>query len=497
MGLLLLNIVAGGGPGAAERFMVEFLVYFLAVALLWMNHPRLWADNARLLLMLGTLVMQVSMVRWVGAAAIDAPLPSGQEWSPLDRRQFWELIVPFSAGPMLISVLLGQRLGIVLSIFSSLFGAMLNGGLNARLLVVSLLSGFVAALMTREVRRRMDLLKAGLVVGCTTLSLDLLLGQVGPVLWNDPSLARWNIILWQSAAALGSGLGVALVISGVLPLFEMLFGVTTSITWLELADLNHPLLKRMTMEAPGTYHHSLMVAQLAEAAAEAIGANAAMARVCSYFHDIGKMVKPEYFIENAQHGRDAHAGLAPTMSALVIIAHVKEGVDLAIKHRLNRAIIDVIQQHHGTSTVYYFYRKALALQEARRSFSPGSTDDEEPPEVREESFCYHGPKPQTRECAIISLADAVESASRCLEKVTPNKIDQLVEEIIQRRVASGELKECDLRFSELSEVAESFKSSLRSMTHARIVYPKPVSRRDIQSGDPFEGEERPENARKG
>jgi len=146
--------------------------------------------------------------------------------------------------------------------------------------------------------------------------------------------------------------------------------------------------------------------------------------------------------------------------------------------------------------VYYFYRKALALQEARRSFSPGSLDDEEPPEVREESFCYHGPKPQTRECAIISLADAVESASRCLEKVTPNKIDQLVEEIIQRRVASGELKECDLRFSELSEVAESFKSSLRSMTHARIVYPKPVSRRDMQSGETFEGEERPENARK-
>jgi hypothetical protein len=290
---------------------------------------------------------------------------------------------------------------------------------------------------------------------------------------------------------------VALVISGVLPLFEMLFGVTTSITWLELADLNHPLLKRMTTEAPGTYHHSLMVAQLAEAAAEAIGANAAMARVCSYFHDIGKMVKPEYFIENAQHGRDAHAGLAPTMSALVIIAHVKEGVDLAIKHRLNRAIIDVIQQHHGTSTVYYFYRKALSLQEARRSFSPGSLDDEEPPEVREESFCYHGPKPQTRECAIISLADAVESASRCLEKVTPNKIDQLVEEIIQRRLAGGELKECDLRFSELSEVAESFKSSLRSMTHARIVYPKPVSKRDMQSGDMFEREERPENVRKG
>lgn len=489
VGFLLLSIVSGSGAGATERLMVEFLVYFLAVALLWMNHPRLWADNSRLLLMLGTLVLQVSIVRWMGVGALEASMPSGPEWTGPDRRQFWELSVPFSAGPMLVSVLLGQRLGIVLSIFSSLFGAMLNGGLNARLLVVSLLSGFVAALMTRDVRRRTDLLKAGLVVGCTTLSLNLLLGQVGPVPWNHPSLPGWNIIVWQSAAALGSGVGVALVISGILPVFEMLFRVTTSITWLELADLNHPLLKRMTMEAPGTYHHSLMVAQLAEAAAETIGANAAMARVCSYFHDIGKLVKPEYFIENAQHGRDAHAGLAPTMSALVIIAHVKEGVDLAIKHRLNRAIIDVIQQHHGTSTVYYFYRKALALDSVRRASVGDASDDEVPLEVREESFCYHGPRPQTRECAIISLADAIESASRCMDKVTPHKIDQLVEEIIQRRLLSGELRECDLRFNELSEVAESFKSSLRSMTHARIVYPKPASKREIHAAEAFDGVE--------
>jgi hypothetical protein len=484
MGVLLIQIVSGGanGAGAAERWLVEGLVYTLAVALIWMNHHRIWTDNSRLLLILGTLVLHVGAVRWVSAEALESMVPSGPEWSALDRKQLWELSIPFTLGPMLISVLLGRRLGIVVSIFGSLFGAMINGTLNARFLVVSLLTGFVAALMTKDVRRRTDLLKAGLLVGCTALVLDLLMGQIGTAFRVAPSLVRWHVVAWQGFAALTSGVGVALIISGILPLLEVVFRITTSITWLELADLNHPLLKRMTLEAPGTYHHSLMVAQLAEAGAEAIGANAAMARVCSYFHDIGKLVKPEYFIENARFGRNAHAELAPTMSALIIIAHVKEGVDLALKHRLNREIIDVIQQHHGTSTVYYFYRRALEQQEEARKLLAEQDSGEEPPEVREESFCYHGPRPQSRECAIISLADSIESASRSLEKVSHQKIDQLVEDILQKRLLDGELKECDLRLNELYEVAESFKKTLRSMMHSRIAYPKAPTKRESLAG---------------
>ena len=473
----LASLVSGdcSHPDAPQRLLVDFFVYVLAVALVWMNHRNVWSDNGRLLLLLGALVGHVWVVRVVLSGVQEAMLPFFEGWNEGERHQFWAMLVPYGLGPMLVSVLLGQRLGIVVAIFGSLFGAMLHGSLDARFMVISLLCGFVGSLTARDVRRRTDLLWAGTLVGAAAVVLGMLLGPGVGVLGEKP-LPGWEKLAWECGAALAGGLGAALLIFGILPVLEGVFRITTPITWLELADLNHPLLKRMTIEAPGSYHHSLMVAQLAEAAAEAIGANAEMVRVCSYFHDVGKLVKPEYFVENARHGRNAHEDLAPTMSALIIIAHVKEGVDLALKHRLNREIIDVIQQHHGASTVYFFYRKALEQQAAWRAAAAAEgVEDEEPPEVREESFRYPGPRPQTRECAIISLADSVESASRSLDKVTPHKIDQLVEEIIQKRLAQGELKECDLRLSELTEVGESFKRTLRSMLHTRIAYPKPVS----------------------
>jgi putative nucleotidyltransferase with HDIG domain len=229
----------------------------------------------------------------------------------------------------------------------------------------------------------------------------------------------------------------------------------------------------MTIEAPGTYHHSLVVANLAEAAAEGIGANATLCRVCSYFHDVGKLVKPEYFTENMNFERNPHDDLAPTMSALIIMAHVKEGVDLALKHDLNRQIIDVIQQHHGTSLVYYFYKRALQQQEdAKAGGKIMNIREGDVHEVSQESFRYGGPKPQTKENAIISLADMVESASRSLEKPTPQKIEQLVTDLIAQRVADRQLDECDLTLAELRVVAERFRFTLLTMLHTRIAYPK-------------------------
>jgi putative nucleotidyltransferase with HDIG domain len=284
-------------------------------------------------------------------------------------------------------------------------------------------------------------------------------------------------------------------------MFEHLFQVTTDISWLEASDLNHPLLRRMTIEAPGTYHHSLVVANLAEAAAEAIGANATLCRVCSYFHDVGKLVKPEYFTENMNFERNPHDDLAPTMSALIIIAHVKEGVDLALKHRLNRQIIDIIQEHHGTSLVYYFYKRALQQKEdARTGGKIMNLREEDVPEVSEETFRYSGPKPQTKESAIISLADMIESASRSLEKPTPAKIEQLVTDLISQRIADEQLTECDLTLADLNLIAERFRFTLMTMLHTRIAYPKhdakitPIRGDETMRPDVMAGTRKPESA---
>jgi putative nucleotidyltransferase with HDIG domain len=290
-----------------------------------------------------------------------------------------------------------------------------------------------------------------------------------------------------------------MIVGGALPMLEHLFQVTTDISWLEASDLNHPLLRRMTIEAPGTYHHSLVVANLAEAAAEAIGANATLCRVCSYFHDVGKLVKPEYFTENMNFEHNPHDDLAPTMSALIILAHVKEGVDLALKYKLNHRIIDIIQEHHGTSLVYYFYQRALQQQEdARAGGKIMNMREEDIPEVREESFRYNGPKPQTKESAIISLADMVESASRSLEKPTPQKIEQLVSELIEERIADRQLDDCDLTLGDLTIIAERFRFTLMTMLHSRIAYPRPDSKftitRDESVPDVMAATRRPPSA---
>lgn len=457
--------------------LIGTLIFLTAIAQLWINHPNTWARNSRVLLMFGVFLLHLAAVKLILVAADSQVLRTGVvapgQLSALEKQQLWRLAVPFALAPLTLSVLLGKNHGIYAATFVSLWGAIIYRGIDAKFLVVSLISGFIAVFVTIQVRRRSRLIRAGLFVGLATWMLALIFGWIGPIIWESFSATHWKMIGWQSLVAIGSPIVVAFIVGGALPVLESLFRVTTDISWLELADLNHPLLKRMTIEAPGTYHHSLVVANLAEAAAEQIGANATMARVCSYFHDIGKLVKPDYFTENMRHDRNPHDELAPTMSALIIIAHVKEGVDLALKHGLNQQIIDVIQQHHGTSLVYYFYKRALQQQEdARAGGKIMNIRDEDIPEVREESFRYSGPRPQTRECAIISLADAIESASRSLERVTPQKIDQLITDLVEKRILDGQLKGCDLTLREIEVVAESFKFTLQSMMHSRVAYPQ-------------------------
>jgi putative nucleotidyltransferase with HDIG domain len=462
--------ILGGLP--REKVVITLLIVMTSVAWLWINHPETFERNSRLGLIYGVILLHLAIVKFILVSAADR-IGHGSvgEFSALELSDLWKLAVPYSFAPLLLSVLLGRHHGIFAAIYVSLLGAFIYRGIEAKFLVASLMCGFIAVFVTLQVRRRSRLIRAGFLVGLSTWLLAIVFGFI-PNLQLVGLAMNWKLFAYQSLMAIGSGVVTALLVSGALPIFEGLFGITTEISWLEMADLNHPLLKRMMLEAPGTYQHSLVVATLAEAACESIGANATLARVCSYFHDIGKLVKPEYFTENMRHGRNPHDDLAPTMSALIIIAHVKEGVDFALKHSLNDQIIDVIQQHHGTSLVYYFYKRALQQQEDTRAGGKiMNIREEDVPEVREESFRYSGPRPQTRETAVISLADSIESAARSLERVTPQKIDQLIRDLMERRLVDGQLRECDLTMRDLETVAESFRNTLQSMMHSRIAYP--------------------------
>lgn len=460
---LAVLIFTGQQDEPAKKFLLCLLIFVTAVAQLWINHPQTFGVNSRLGLLLGVLLLQLTAIKvtlaQVASGTIDLQLAP--------------LLVPYAFAPLTLSVLLGRNHGLYAAVFASLWGSLLVGRIDPVFLVISLITGFIAVFVTLQVRRRSRLIRAGVYVGLATWILAAAFGQIGPVIWEAPGQTDWKMIFVQSVIAIATGIGTAVVVSGILPMLEHLFHITTDISWLEMSDLNHPLLRRLSMEAPGTYHHSLAVANLAEAAAEAVGANPTICRVCSYFHDIGKLVKPHYFTENMAPGHNPHDDLTPTMSALIIIAHVKEGVDLALKNRLNSQIVDIIHQHHGTSLVTYFYKRALQQQDdARLGGKIMNMRAEDVPEVREESFRYPGPKPQTKEAALVSLADSIESASRSLERPTPRRIDDLVKTIIEDRVAEHHLDECPLTLAEIYCAAESFRFTLLNMLHARIAYPK-------------------------
>jgi putative nucleotidyltransferase with HDIG domain len=477
VGLALL-IFSGQQQEPTRIFVFSLLILATAIAQLWMNQPKTFLRNSRVFLVFGVIYLQLALTRLL------IVLCENGVFSWLRPETAW-LIAPYAFAPLVLCVLLGRNHGLYGAVFVSLWSSILVGKIDALMLFNGLISGFTAVYLTQQVRRRGRLIRAGFFVGVAIWLLSLTFGLIGPINLFNPGATDWGMIGIQSAFAVGNGLVTAMLVGGALPVIEQLFQITTDISWLEMSDLNHPLLRRMTIEAPGTYHHSLVVANLAESAAEAIGANATLCRVCSYFHDIGKLVKPEYFTENMNFERNPHDDLAPTMSALIIIAHVKEGVDLALKHGLNQQVIDVIQQHHGTSLVYYFYKRALQqLEDARAGGKIMKMREEDIPEVSEESFRYSGPRPQTRESAIISLADMIESASRSLEKPTPQKIEQLVTDLIDQRLADHQLDESDLTMRELKIIAERFRFTLMNMLHTRIAYPKEGKATSVREDGP-------------
>ena len=356
--------------------------------------------------------------------------------------------VPTPLAAMLVTILLNPQIGLVMSMLLALFMGSLFGDFYVALICA--LTSTIAVYAVRRVRHRNQFYRPILLLPA---SYALLIGATDLLRFVDPSDFAEHIL-----PGVFTGVAAPIVIQGLLPIFESLFTITTDITLLELSDLNRPLLRELAIRAPGTYTHSLIMANLSEAAGQRIGANALLARVGCYYHDIGKMLKPEYFVENQglRGGRNPHDHLTPSMSMLIIDSHVKDGIELAEENGLPKAIVDLIPQHHGTSVIEYFYNRAIELGVEN---------------VRRDDFRYDGPKPQTKEAGILMLADSVESAARTLTERTPSRVRQLVRRIVQRYFTAGQLDECPLTLRDLHRIEEAFIPVLMGTLHQRTEYP--------------------------
>lgn len=391
------------------------------------------------------------------------------------------LVLPYMLAPAVTAVLINRSVGVFVALSCTLYGAVLfpvtfSLAFVADYIAISLLTGVLAAGICGQLQKRQQLLYAGFKLGLVVfLSALILLGLHADVLsphdWDSSSSFK---LLFGILLALGVNFLLGIIVNGVMPMLESLFRISTHITWLEWADMNHPLIKKLQMTAPGTFHHCLCVQRLAESAAEAVGADVTCAGVCGLYHDIGKINNPQYFSENiADQTLTPHGDLTPEGSARIITGHVAAGVELAKEYRLNPKIIDVIREHHGVTTAYFFLRKAQDnYTEACSRFEEGLVDTC-PDEVDKSIFTYAGPIPQSRESGIVSMADAVESATRSLQHPTEADLRNMIDGIFKGRILDGHLQDCGLTLGDIAKMKESFFATLRTMNHNRIAYPKP------------------------
>jgi cyclic-di-AMP phosphodiesterase PgpH len=374
-------------------------------------------------------------------------------------------IYPAAMAPMLVRIMLNERLAIMMTIILAACGSIvfhdaLNGIIHVEIAVYILFSGLAGILFLSKTNHRSNILQAGFFVSFVNVLLifSLILLANGQLTNED----YMNYIVF----AFTSGVMSAILTIGLLPFFEAGFGILSTIRLIELSNPNHPLLKKILTEAPGTYHHSVMVANLAESACEAIGANGLLARVGCYYHDIGKTKRPHFFIENQMNSSNPHDRLSPETSKEIIIAHAVDGAKVLRKHKMPKEIVDIAEQHHGTTLLKYFYHKAKELGE----------------DVDEQAYRYPGPKPQSKEAAVVSIADSVEAAVRSLNHPTPEQIKQIVQNIVQDRLQDGQFNECDITLKELEVVKKTLCETLNGIFHSRIEYP------DVQKQT--EGEEK-------
>ena len=379
-------------------------------------------------------------------------------------------LVPFAGGVMLVRLLMGVGWTVIFAVAAASVSSLMMDH-SALSMIYFLISGAAAAGAVEHTRERIAVLRAGLAVGVVNAATVLLIHFVQLyVVESELSMATSMRPVWSMTFAFLSGIASAFLVLGLTPLFE-LGGFVTDYRLMELANLNHPLLRQLMLRAPGSYHHSVVVGTLAEAGAEAIGANALVSKVASYFHDVGKSVKPEYFVENQRDGVSRHQGLDPYASAHIIISHVTDGARMAREHNLPQPILDNILMHHGTGILQYFYAAACA-------------DADDPASVDPDSFRYPGPKPSTREAGVIMLADKVEAATRTLANPNEANIRAMINRIVNSVIADGQFSECPLTFEEIHTITETFVGVLVGIYHQRIEYPQTadVSRGEASSG---------------
>lgn len=432
-----LQILAAAGEyparatwrGVAGVAVVLALLLLVAGIYLRQFQTEVWEDDRRLVLWCLVVAGTVGLAQAVGAP------------------RFSDFLMPAAAGSMTVAILLRPRL----ALFTATLLAVLVGlaaGRELAPVVVAFVGGLVGVYAARQIHRRSDIGLAGVLVGLASAASALGVGLLAGV----PAYPAMAV---NAAYALGTGLLSAVVAIGVLPFLEQLFGLVTPIKLLELASPAHPLLRRLQVEAPGTYHHSIMVGNLAEAAAEAVGADALLVRVGTYYHDVGKLRRPAFFVENQGGIENPHDRMTPSLSALTVSAHVRDGLELAREHGLPKAVADFIPQHHGTALLSYFYHQALERGDP----------------LDESAFRYEGPRPQNRETAIVMLADAVEAAARSLSRPTPDRLEEVVRRLIREKLEDGQLDECGLTFRDLHRIAGAFVRILTGFLHPRLEYP--------------------------
>ncbi|MGD9057406.1 MAG: HDIG domain-containing protein, partial [Desulfobacterales bacterium] len=356
--------------------------------------------------------------------------------------------IPLTSAAMIICLFLGMGVAVPMALVMAVgFGLIFQNSFE--MFMYFLVSGTMAAYWLRSCRERKTFIIAGTKLGL----LNIILATATHFYTGELLTAK---LIWDWAFAFLGGISAGIVTAGIVPLVEIAFDYTTDITLLELAHLDRPIMRRLMIEAPGTYHHSVIVGSLVEAAATEIDANPMLAKVCGYYHDIGKIRKPLYFIENQTEGKNRHDKLAPSMSSLILIAHIKDGVEIARENKLGQLISDTIRQHHGTSIIKFFYEKA----KQKKGAAAVNIDD----------FRYPGPKPQTKEAGLVMLADVVEAATRVLDNPTPSRIQGLVQKLINQIFSDGQLDDCELTLKDLHNIAKSFNKILYGIHHHRIEY---------------------------